>query len=67
MALPVYTATEVAKHNKDGDLWLMIGGKVYDVSKFGDEHPGGLDILLESAGIHSFIQYNLVMIVYLLR
>lgn len=46
----VFTAEEVAKHKKDGDVWLIVHGKVYDVSKFLDEHPGGVDVLMEQAG-----------------
>lgn len=29
---------------------MVIGGKVYDVTPFMEEHPGGEDILLDSAG-----------------
>ena len=29
---------EIAEHNKPDDLWLLINGKVYDVSHF--KHPG---------------------------
>ncbi len=29
---------EIAEHNQQGDLWLLIHNKVYDVSKF--KHPG---------------------------
>jgi cytochrome b involved in lipid metabolism len=46
----VISKEEVAKHNKEGDLWFIIHGKVYDVSKFAEEHPGGVDILMERAG-----------------
>jgi cytochrome b involved in lipid metabolism len=38
--MDTYTLEEVAKHRKDGDLWVAINGKVYDISKF-NEHPGG--------------------------
>lgn len=32
---------ELAKHNKEDDLWLAIRGKVYNVTKYLDFHPGG--------------------------
>merc|ERR1711981_162650 len=45
------TAKELQKHTKDDDLWLLIGGKVYDVSKYKDEHPGSDSILFDVKGI----------------
>ncbi|KDQ16195.1 hypothetical protein BOTBODRAFT_144637 [Botryobasidium botryosum FD-172 SS1] len=36
---------EVAKHSKQGDLWVIIDSKVYDLSKFAALHPGGLGVL----------------------
>ncbi|KIJ70611.1 hypothetical protein HYDPIDRAFT_105350 [Hydnomerulius pinastri MD-312] len=36
---------DVAQHNKEGDLWMVIDSKVYDVSRFADLHPGGPDVL----------------------
>ena len=36
-----YTFDEVQKHDKLGDSWLVINGKVYDISKFAPLHPGG--------------------------
>ncbi|EJD42032.1 cytochrome b5 [Auricularia subglabra TFB-10046 SS5] len=45
--LKQYTAEEVAKHNKPGDLWVIIDAKVYDLSKFHNLHPGGLAALLD--------------------
>ena len=43
--------SEVQRHNKKSDLWMSINGKVYDVTKFIDEHPGGEEVLLENAGM----------------
>jgi alkylation response protein AidB-like acyl-CoA dehydrogenase/predicted heme/steroid binding protein len=44
------TMEELAKHAVEGDNWLAIDGKVYDVSKFARVHPGGAGILRLYAG-----------------
>ena len=44
------SAAEVAKHNKEGDAYVIIRGCVYDVSHFLQDHPGGVDILLDETG-----------------
>lgn len=41
---------ELRRHNKAGDLWISIQGKVYDVSKWAAEHPGGDIPLLNLSG-----------------
>ncbi|KAI9250338.1 cytochrome b5 [Helicostylum pulchrum] len=46
----VYTQTEVEKHNVKGDLWMTIHGKVYDVSTFAQDHPGGEEAIYDEAG-----------------
>ena len=42
---------EVQKHSSKNDVWMVIDGKVYDSTKFLDEHPGGEEVLLEQAGL----------------
>lgn len=44
-----FTREEVAKHCTPDDLWLVIDGKVYDVTDYVKEHPGG-DSILRNAG-----------------
>eukprot|EP00300_Choanocystis_sp_HF-7_P033071 c45361_g1_i1.p1 GENE.c45361_g1_i1~~c45361_g1_i1.p1 ORF type:complete len:138 (+),score=33.25 c45361_g1_i1:48-461(+) len=45
-----FTQEEVLQHKTEGDCWIIIHDKVYDITKFLDEHPGGSDILMEHAG-----------------
>ncbi|KAJ6505938.1 peroxisomal acyl-CoA-dehydrogenase [Mycena vulgaris] len=40
-----FTFEEVSKHNKPGDLWVVIDAKVYDLSRFQNLHPGGIAVL----------------------
>ncbi|KAM0471942.1 hypothetical protein ACHAPX_009078 [Trichoderma viride] len=53
-----YTLADVAAHNKREDLWIVIHGKVYDVSKYVRDHPGGVDVLIEVAGTDATAAYN---------
>ncbi|SCU82931.1 LADA_0C08746g1_1 [Lachancea dasiensis] len=41
---------EISEHNSQSDLWMIIDGKVYDCTKFMDEHPGGEEVLLDLGG-----------------
>eukprot|EP01062_Namystynia_karyoxenos_P029035 TRINITY_DN2188_c0_g1_i1.p1 TRINITY_DN2188_c0_g1~~TRINITY_DN2188_c0_g1_i1.p1 ORF type:complete len:170 (+),score=74.83 TRINITY_DN2188_c0_g1_i1:63-512(+) len=45
----VITREELAKHNKKDDLWLLICGRVYDVTEYQDNHPGGVERLMAVA------------------
>ncbi|KAI2662176.1 Cytochrome b5 [Labeo rohita] len=45
-----YTRAEVQAHNMSKDTWLIIHDKVYDITGFMEEHPGGEEVLLEQAG-----------------
>ncbi|KAL7066917.1 cytochrome b5-like heme/steroid binding domain-containing protein [Cryptosporidium serpentis] len=41
---------ELKKHCTTNDCWVSYNGKVYDITKYLDYHPGGRDILIEFAG-----------------
>ncbi|XP_074296037.1 cytochrome b5 [Silene latifolia] len=41
---------EAAEHNSKDDCWVVIHGKVYDVTSYIDEHPGGDDVFLDAKG-----------------
>ncbi|VVA28630.1 PREDICTED: cytochrome [Prunus dulcis] len=45
-----FTLAQVSEHNTPKDCWLIINGKVYDVTKFLEDHPGGDDVLLSATG-----------------
>mmetsp|Transcript_40200 Transcript_40200/g.111709 ORF Transcript_40200/g.111709 Transcript_40200/m.111709 type:complete len:137 (+) Transcript_40200:151-561(+) len=44
------SADELANHKDDKSVWMAIHGKVYDVTAFQEDHPGGPDVLLDAAG-----------------
>ncbi|KAH8272241.1 hypothetical protein KR044_013158 [Drosophila immigrans] len=48
----------VKEHNKPNDLWIVIDNKVYDVTKFLLEHPGGEDSLTAVAGTDATKDFN---------
>ncbi|EJD05404.1 fatty acid-2 hydroxylase [Fomitiporia mediterranea MF3/22] len=46
----IYTVEDVAAHNTRRSCWVSRNGKVYDVSGFLADHPGGDDLILNHAG-----------------
>ncbi|GAV88885.1 Cyt-b5 domain-containing protein [Cephalotus follicularis] len=48
-AYKIYSKAEVSFHNKKTDCWIIIKEKVYDVTSYVEEHPGG-DAILAHAG-----------------
>ncbi|XP_059655670.1 cytochrome b5 [Cornus florida] len=46
----LYSMQEASEHNTKDDCWVVIDGKVYDVSSYMDEHPGGDDVILDVTG-----------------
>lgn len=68
----LYTLAEVAEHSTEDDAWLIINGKVYDVSNWADSHPGGRVIYTYAgkdatdvfAGFHSSTSWTRLKALY---
>nr|XP_033495080.1 cytochrome b5 [Epinephelus lanceolatus] len=45
-----YRLSEIEEQNSFKSTWIIIHNKVYDVTKFLEEHPGGEEVLREQAG-----------------
>ena len=50
MSTKLFRLDDIEKHNKYNDLWFIVDRHVYDVTKFADQHPGGVRILLSVGG-----------------
>ncbi|KAI8950072.1 glycolate oxidase [Xylaria longipes] len=48
--MAVLDGAEVAKHNTEKDCWVVINGKVWDVSDFLEKHPGGASVISRYSG-----------------
>ncbi|KAK5164275.1 uncharacterized protein LTR77_009969 [Saxophila tyrrhenica] len=53
------TVSEVAKHATPDDCWIVVNGKVYDLTNFAPEHPGGASIVYQYAGKDGTKTYNM--------
>ncbi|KAL3535691.1 hypothetical protein ACH5RR_004152 [Cinchona calisaya] len=51
-----YSRAEVLLHNRRTDCWIIIKDKVYDVTSYVEEHPGG-DAILAHAGDDSTVGF----------
>lgn len=38
---PSYSSHDVSLHNKSDDLWVVVDDKVFDLTNYMNEHPGG--------------------------
>jgi len=57
-SLLVLSSSEAAKHNAPSDCWLIIKGKVYDVSNFLNIHPGNSDTIIPFCGKDATIAFE---------
>ncbi|KAL2214543.1 cytochrome b2 [Sarocladium strictum] len=47
---PLVTLETLSKHNSKSDCWIAVHSKVWDITDFINEHPGGPSVLLKCAG-----------------
>jgi flavocytochrome c len=54
------TEAEVAKHDKENDCWVILHGKVYDVTEFLPDHPGGKKAIMLFAGKDATEEFDML-------
>jgi hypothetical protein len=47
---------EIKLHNKEDDAWVIINGRVYDVTSFMDAHPGFIYIIIIKVVVFQFLK-----------
>ncbi|KAH6634724.1 nitrate reductase [Chaetomium sp. MPI-SDFR-AT-0129] len=52
------TIKEVAEHTAKSDGWIVIHGKVYNVTDYIVDHPGGVDVLVDVLGRDATEEYD---------
>jgi sulfite reductase (NADPH) flavoprotein alpha-component len=58
----LYNASEVVCCNNDRDgYWMIINGRVYDLTEFAHLHPGGMKIIQSYAGLDATTAYQKVL------
>ncbi|OAV90212.1 hypothetical protein PTTG_00701 [Puccinia triticina 1-1 BBBD Race 1] len=50
MTAKIISVQEVESHKDEKSAWVIVEGKVYDVTNFLEEHPGGKKVLLKNCG-----------------
>jgi len=55
-----YPPAEVSKHNKKEDCWIMLQGRVLNVTGFLDSHPGGVQAIMNFAGKDATAEWELI-------
>lgn len=53
-----YTMATVAKHANASSCWSAINGKVYDLTAWINQHPGGPDTILSLCGTNGSAAFN---------
>lgn len=62
-----YSIEDVGKHTSRNDLWMVVHGKVLDVSKYVNAHPGGAEALLRYAGKDATKTFDMIHPAYVMN
>lgn len=54
----VLNMQEISKHNTVGDCWMLIEGKVYNITSYFGSHPGGSSAMAPSCGKDATAAYS---------
>lgn len=46
-----YSIEEVKRHELPDDLWMIIYNKVFNITQFAKDHPGGMEVLFDCGGV----------------
>ncbi|KZT74752.1 hypothetical protein DAEQUDRAFT_719932 [Daedalea quercina L-15889] len=58
MSSKAWSLSEVAQHNTTSSCWVILHNKVYDMTEFLPDHPGGSSIILKYAGRDATAVYD---------
>lgn len=53
-----YTYEEIGEHGSCDDLWMILHGKVYDITSVVDSHPGGAEVLFDAVGTDASVAFD---------
>uniref|UniRef100_A0A7S0ISH2 Cytochrome b5 heme-binding domain-containing protein n=1 Tax=Calcidiscus leptoporus TaxID=127549 RepID=A0A7S0ISH2_9EUKA len=55
---PFISLADVAKHSEKEDVWMVLHDRVYNVTAYLDEHPGGEEVLMDRAGANATMDFE---------
>ncbi|KPI41605.1 Cytochrome b2, mitochondrial [Cyphellophora attinorum] len=50
--------SEISRHNKEDDCWIVVDNVVWNITAFAPSHPGGPDIIYHYAGRDASVAYD---------
>ena len=56
----IYTWEDVKEHDQNNDKWIVLDGKIYNISNFMKKHPGGARVIGAYGGQDATVSYILI-------